>query len=68
MGRRLRRHQAANLHPERRAGPDGLLLRLQAGGRQPPQRERGRGHDAGRLYHQRGQPDQALQRPQAGPL
>ena len=62
------RHQAANLHPERRAGPDGLLLRLQAGGRQPPQRQRGRCHDAGRLHHQRGQPDQALQRPQAGPL
>ena len=32
----------------------------------PPQRQRGRCHDAGRLHHQRGQPDQALQRPQAG--
>lgn len=62
------RHQAANLHPERRTGPDGLLLWLQAGGRQPPQRQRGRCHDAGRLHHQRGQPEQALQRPQAGSL
>ena len=34
----------------------------------PPQRQRGRGHDAGRLHHQRGQPEQALQRPQAGSL
>ena len=51
---------AAYLHPGRQAGADGFLLRLQAGRREPPQPERWRGHDAGRLHHQRGQPEQAL--------
>lgn len=51
--------QAAYLHRGGPAGADGVLLRLQAGGREPLLRQPGRRHGLRHLHDQRGEPGAA---------